>query len=129
MLVNTFNGMRQIGSIVLASGLILGIVLYAPSASAEAQLECSETARAYASGEISKVDALEFLRSCVKDRIAALGGAGNGGKGGLEGAMNPMICHEYAGKLAVEPENLTAGELAYLDACVQTDIGYMRSGK
>ena len=130
MFVYRFNGARRIGSTLLASGLISGLIaLYPSSASAEAKLTCPETARAYASGEIDSVGALEFLSSCVKDRIGALEAAGKGGKGESLGAMNPMICHQYAGRLAVEPEKLSRDELDYLEACVQTDIGYMRHGK
>jgi hypothetical protein len=130
MFINKFSGARLIGSTLLASGLISGfLALYASSASAQAQLTCPETARAYASGEIDNVKALEFLSSCVKDRIGALEAAGKAGKGEPQGAMNPMICHQYAGTLAVEPEKLSRDELDYLEACVQTDIGYMREGK
>jgi hypothetical protein len=130
MFVNRFNGARQVGSTLLAFGLISGLIaLYASSASAEAQLTCSETARAYASGEIGNVKALEFLSSCVKDRIGTLEAAGKRGKGGAQAATNPLICHQYAGTLAVQPEQLSRDELDYLEACVQTDIGYMRQGK
>jgi hypothetical protein len=130
MFVDILSGTRRIGAVVLASGLISGFLAFYPSsATAQAQLTCPETARAYASGEISNVSALEFLRSCVKDRIGALAAAGKGAKGKAQAAMNPLICHQYAGRLAVEPEKLARDELDYLEACVQTDIGQMRRGE
>ncbi|MFZ0694796.1 MAG: hypothetical protein WAN51_11735, partial [Alphaproteobacteria bacterium] len=78
--------------------------------------------------ETSNVDALEFLKACVKDRIGARRDAGAEEKK-PQAPLNPVVCHQYAGRLSVEPETLSTDELAYLDACVQTEIGYMRRGE
>jgi hypothetical protein len=44
-------------------------------------------------------------------------------------AVNPMTCHEYAGRFSTKPETLSPNELVYLEACVDADIGYRRQGK
>jgi len=96
MFGNKFSGACQIAPTVLASGLISGlIVLCASSAGAEAQLTCSETARAYASYETSNVDALEFLKACVKDRIGARRDAGAEEKK-PQAPLNPVICLSWS---------------------------------
>jgi len=115
---------------VLATALVAGLVALSPArAQAEQKLTCPGTARAYADGEISSAGAAEFLKSCVEQRIAALGATAEVEKSKPKGALNPMTCHQYAGKLAVEPGALSAAELAYLETCVDTEIGYLKKGE
>ncbi len=122
----SFQGFSFASALVLASGFAM---LAAPAAGDEPYLRCSETARAYASGEIAGIWGSEFLRSCVTDRIKVNKVEAEARKKKPNGATVPETCHQRAGQFAVQPAAMSAAELAYLLACVDADIQYRKEGK
>jgi len=104
------------------------VVMRSPIANAQAQLTCPDAAHAYACCEISKISAVEFLKSCVHDKLQALGPSGMTAESKPQASVNPVTCHDYAGRFSIKPESLSANELAYLEACVDADIAYRRKG-
>jgi len=109
--------------------LLAGVVVTRPPvANAQTQLTCSETAHAYACCEISKVSAIEFLKSCVHDRLKTLGSSATIPGSKPPSSVNPLTCHDYAGRFSRKPESLSANELVYLEACADADIAYRRKG-
>ncbi len=104
------------------------VVARTPIANAQAQLTCSEAAHAYACCEISKVSALELLKSCVHDRRQALGPSATTPESKPPSSVNPLTCHDYAGRFSIKPESRSANELVYLEACADADIAYRRKG-
>jgi hypothetical protein len=59
----------------VASCMVVGGVLAAGvhGANAQAQMTCADTAHAYACCQLSSLPAAEFLKSCVQERLKALG--------------------------------------------------------
>lgn len=122
----SFQGSSIACALVLASGFA---ALCAPGASAETNLRCSETARAYATGEIGGIWGSEFLKSCITKEIQARKIAAEVRKNKPEGATIPTICHQRAGQFAIQPGAMSAAELAYFEACIDADIQYRKEGR
>jgi hypothetical protein len=68
------------------------------------------------------------LPSCIQDKLKALGSSAEAAKGKPTSAVNPVTCHDYAGKFSIKPESLSTDQLVYLQACVDADIAYRRKG-
>jgi hypothetical protein len=115
----------------VAASLAFGLgfaVAWGPAVRAATDLRCSETARAYASGEIGGIEGVRFLKNCVSGRVTAMKAEDAVAGHKPEGPTNPLLCHQYAGEFAVESKAMTAEKLAYLAACVDADLALMEEG-
>ena len=117
--------------VLLATSLAFGIgfaVTWGPAVRAATDLRCSETARAYASGEIGGIKGVRFLKTCVSGQITAMKARDAVAEKKPQGTTNPLLCHQYAGEFAVEAKAMTPEKLAYLQACVDADIAHLENG-
>jgi hypothetical protein len=117
---------RYLPSCVVAAGVFAAAVL---DANAQDQMTCTDTAHAYACCQLSSLPAATFLRSCVSDRLKALGPSAKAAESKPKAPVNPVTCHDYAGKFSIDPKSLSAEQLVYLQACVDADIAYRRKGE
>jgi hypothetical protein len=100
-------------------GLVGGILCVT---TAQAQLTCSQAARAYSSGHIAKTSTLGFLKSCVDAELKRLISSG-APLPTKPAAVNRLICVHTSKDFAAKVRPLTATELTYLDACLDRAIG------
>lgn len=117
--------LRYAGLCAMIAGLAaIGVSI----ANAQSHPTCSAAAHAYACCQISKLSTVEFLKSCVHDSLKNLGAAGREAESKPPANVKPLTCHDYAAQFSTKPESLSAGQLVYLEACVDADIGYRRKG-
>lgn len=119
--------LRIVGPFLLAAPCAALALSTAATPAASADVLCSRAAHGYATLQISLIDPLKKLRSCIKDRLdTAKAKPDTKDSTASPTTINWQSCRSIAARYSSDPETVTTKQFVELDACVAQSIKEFR---